>query len=92
MCGTGAVPTWDLQWSRSVPRVSRIWALPLTAGLALGAMCQPGDAQVTVWLLCTLVPQRSLGIPVPQGDRDGDPPRLSATFGLVVCRRELSYP
>lgn len=31
--GTGAVPTWYLPWSRSVPGVSRSWALLLTAGL-----------------------------------------------------------
>lgn len=56
----------------------------------MGATRQPGDVWVTVWLLCTLVPLPSLGKSVLQGDRDEDPPRLSATFGLVVGGRELS--
>lgn len=58
----------------------------------VGATRQPGDVWVTVWLLCSFVPPRSLGKPVLQGDRDGYPPRLSATFGLVVGGRELSDP
>lgn len=34
--GTGAVPTWDLPWSWSVPGLSRIWTLFSIASLAWG--------------------------------------------------------
>lgn len=86
---TGAVPTWDLPWNRSVSGLSRIWALLFIVSFVWG----PRASQVMSGPRCGC--SASLFLHTPwgkQGDRDGDPPRLSATFGLVVGGRELSDP